>query len=328
MKILFITTVNPRCQGDLLEVSILHGMRELLGDDCVDYPRKRIMYHDFSVSPKDQLHGRGFTLLTTPIEDIPDVLRNISTGSNFDAVIYGDGHIYGEVANDSRINSLANGNYWVLDGHDLYGGAPIKIQHNGEEVIGVQFDRCFKRELVTGIDESRKIFPTGFGIPEERIRPISFEIKDQLYQKTVPDHAIFREIGDLGGGFSHHKFTDENEYYMDLSRSWFGLSSKKGGWDTLRHYEIIAAGALLLFRDYNQKPEYCSPMNLPAVSYSSPEELNSTMNNLVVDGKPTDEYIKLLDSQRKWLVDEATTKARAQYILNIIQNEKDTSHRH
>ena len=70
MKILFITTQNPTKQGDLLEISLLHGLRNLLGNDCVDYPRKKIMYHDFSDTPKDSLHGRGFSLLTTPIKDI------------------------------------------------------------------------------------------------------------------------------------------------------------------------------------------------------------------------------------------------------------------
>ena len=70
MRILFITTQNHTKQGDLLEVSLLNGLRNLLGDNCVDYPRKKIMYHDFSDTPKETLHGRGFSLLTTPIPDI------------------------------------------------------------------------------------------------------------------------------------------------------------------------------------------------------------------------------------------------------------------
>lgn len=37
------------------------------------------MYHDFSQSPKDQLHGRGFSLLTLPIQDVSnrDILIKI-----------------------------------------------------------------------------------------------------------------------------------------------------------------------------------------------------------------------------------------------------------
>jgi hypothetical protein len=328
MRILFIPTINPGPQGDLLEITILRGLREILGDDCVDYPRKKIMYHDFSESPKHLLHGRGFSLLTTPIADIPSHLRNLRSDSKFDAVIYGDGHIYGERVYIPEIDKLADGNTWVIDGHDLYGGAPVKIIHDGEEVIGNQYGRSFKRELLTGIDQDNKIYPTGFGIPESRILPIDLSQKDQLYQKTAPDHSVFRQISDLGGGFAHHKFTDEDEYYRDLSRSWFGLTCKKGGWDALRHYEIIAAGTLLLFRDYNEKPEHCAPAGIPTISYGSEQELNEIMSSFVVDNKPTEEYIRLLEGQRSWLLNHATTKARAQYIINVLQNEKNSNHRH
>ena len=70
MKVVFVTTVNPLVQGDLLELSILHGMRSVLGANCIDFPRKKIMYHDFSESPKNSLHGRGFSLLTSPLDDL------------------------------------------------------------------------------------------------------------------------------------------------------------------------------------------------------------------------------------------------------------------
>lgn len=326
MKILFVPTVNPRAQGDLLEMTILRGLREILGDDCVDYPKKKIMYHDFSESPKDQLHGRGFSLLWTPIEDIDHNLRSKIFESSFDAVIYGDGHIYGERVRIHELDKLANGNSWVIDGHDLYGGAPIKIRHDGEEVIGCQFSKSFKRELLGDPDEERKIYPTGFGVPTERILGIDLEIKDQLFQKTAPDHSLFRDIGDLGGGFAHHKFDREDEYYQDLSRSWFGLTSKKGGWDTLRHYEILAAGSLLLFRDLDQKPMHCSPQDIPAPSYSTPDELRSLTERLLPGGEPGDEYMDILAKQRKWLLENGTTRARANYIISKIQDEKNSGH--
>lgn len=314
MRILFITTQDPKKQGDLLEVSLLHGLRKVLGDDCVDYPRKKIMYHDFSDTPKETLHGRGFSLLTTPIEDVKD--RNIFN-QKFDYVIYGDGHMYGEVPDIDNVNQLSDGNVWIIDGHDLYGDAPRKIIYDGEEIIGTQFTNCFKRELIEEDDST--VFPTGFGIPEERIREINFSIKDQLYQKTAPSDSLFKKTNDMGGGFSHHIFTDEEEYYHDLSRSWFGLTCKKGGWDCLRHYEIIASGTLLLFRDYNKKPKLCSPQELPCFSYSSKKELEKLMSELVIDNKPTDIYLHMLEMQRKWLYDVGITTSRAKNILKILE---------
>ena len=282
MKILFFTTENKLYQGDLLENTILHGLRSCLGENCVDYPKKKVMYHDFSEVHKDNIHGRGFTLLTTPIKDILN--RNIF-----------EQH---------------------LDGHDLYGHAPNKIIFDNEEIIGTQFDNSFKREFTKS--SHKNVYPTGFGIPKERIRNLNIDCKNQLFQKTAPDYSLFKDIKDLGGGFKHHKFSIESEYYEDLSASWFGLTSKKGGWDCLRHYEIIAAGACLLFRDYDKKPPLCSPQNLPCFSYSSKEELDGIINRLVVNGKPTDEYVDMVNQQRKWLLEFATTEARAKYIINII----------
>ena len=313
MRLLFVPTIKPSAQNDFLEVSILHGLRSLLGKDCVDYPRKKIMYHDFSEIPKDQLHGQGFTLLTEPIQDMSEEERALK---NFDAVLYGCGHMYGE-GKVKEFSQLAKGNVWVLDGHDLYGDAPRKIRFNDEEIIGVQFRKSFKRELVEKVPD---VYPTGFGIPKHRIRPIDITKKDQLYQKTAPDNSLFKRAEDIGGGSAHHKFTVEEDYYNDLSRSWFGLTCKKGGWDCMRHYEIMAAGSVLLFRDYNLKPAACSPQIIPCLSYSTKEELHKIMNRLVVDNKPTEEYWFYLYKQREWLNNVGTTEARAREIIKVIEN--------
>jgi len=312
MRLLFVPTIKVEAQNDYLEVSILHGLRELMGNRCLDYPRKKIMYHDFSDIPKDQLHGKGFTLLTKPLHDLTEEERNLTS---YDAVLYGCGHMYGE-GTIEEFNEISTHNVWVLDGHDLFGDAPRKIKFNDQEVIGVQYRKCFKRELVEKVPD---VYPTGFGIPEYQIRPFDLTKKDQLYQKTAPDNSLFQTVQDLGGGFSHHKFTVEEEYYDDLSRSWFGLTCQKGGWDCMRHYEIMAAGSVLLFRDYNLKPATCSPQILPCLSYSTKEELDDIMNRLVVNNKPTDEYMFYLNKQREWLNNVGTTKARAREIIKIIE---------
>jgi len=311
MKVVFVTTINPSVQGDLLEISILNGMRSVLGANCIDFPRKKIMYHDFSDSPKNSLHGRGFSLLTTPLCDLTEEQRKIE---GITAIIYGSGHMYGE----NRIPELEEkcDNIWFLDGHDLYGNAPRKITHNNEEIIATQFERSFKRELVEkGLN---KVFPTGFGIPMERITQINLASKSQLFQKTAPDDSLFKTVKDFGGGFRHHIFNKEEDYYEDLSKSWFGLTCKKGGWDCLRHYEIIAAGSLLLFKDYDLKPKQCSPQDLPCISYSSQEQLEHIVSTLITDGQPTSHYIKLLLQQREWLFSTGNTQARALKILQTI----------
>ena len=38
-----------------------------------------------------------------------------------------------------------------------------------------------------------------------------------------------------------------------------------------------------------------------------------------MNGKPTDEYVDMVNQQRKWLLEFATTEARAKYIVETIR---------
>jgi len=58
MKVLFL---HSNCQ-DYLADGLFHGLRSLLGKDCVDVPRYDIMYAPLQESLKGQLRGNGFTL--------------------------------------------------------------------------------------------------------------------------------------------------------------------------------------------------------------------------------------------------------------------------
>lgn len=299
MKILYLTTVDPTKQGDYQEVMILNGLRSIIGDSCIDIPRKKVMYGDYSETIKETLHGSGFTLYTYPINDINNDLRN--NFDNIDFILYGVTNAYG-ITDYPELNNKCK-NIWYIDGHD----------HDY-----IQKKPCFKREM---FKEEDGVFPTGFGIPKEQIRHINFNNKSQLFQKTVPYHSIFKPATDLGTRF-HHIFKDENEYFNDMSISWFGLTSKKGGWDSLRHYEIIASGACLLFRDYDKKPPLCAPQNLPCFTYSSIDELDSLIKRLLINGYPTNEYIDMVYKQREWLYTYGTTEVRALDILKIMLENK------
>ena len=298
MKIIYITTEDPNSQGDYQEVSMLHGLREVLGDDCIDFPRKKIMYGDFSESPKNELHGWGFTLLTEPIQDIEN--RKLE---DIDFVLYGVTDAYG-VKNNPIIDRLAKHGVWYLDGHD----------HSN-----ITRTPCFKREL---FKEQENVFPTGFGIPEHRIMPLNFENKTQTIQKTAPPYACFgpQILGPTARQL--YVFNNEEDYYQDMNNSLFGLTCMKGGWDSLRHYEILASGACLLFRDYDRKPKLCAPQDLPCFSYNSMAELETLFARLAVDGKPTQEYIEMVCAQREWLWTHGTTKARAIKILEVLHESR------
>jgi len=305
MKIAYITTDDPKAQGDYQENVILHGLRMILRDNCIDYPRKKTMYGEFDECKKSDIHGWGFSIFHRPIPDIASDARN--NLEDIDFVIYGVTDAYG-VPDYPEINKLAKYGVVYIDGHDH---------------MRISKTPCFKREWSKEfIDGTDNVWPTGFGIPEHLVRPLDFEHKTQMIQITAPPYALF---GPQILGMEARKlyrFDNEEDYYDDMASSWFGLTCMKGGWDSMRHYEIMAAGALLLFRDYDKKPDGCSPNDLPCFSYSSKTELNSLMKILVVDGKPTGKYKDMLQKQRNWLLENGTTKARAQSVLSTLSKIK------
>jgi len=252
------------------------------------------MYGDFSETSRDELHGRGFTLYTKPIQDLNLDDRLLD---NVDIVLYGVTNAYG-VTDYLDVNSLST-KIWYIDGHD------------GPDI---QKTPCFKRELFNPVSN---VYPTGFGIPHYQIRPINLSGKTQLIQKTAPPESYFNPPLHGRGNYIYN-YTQEEEYYEDMRRSWFGLTCKKGGWDSLRHYEIMAAGSLLLFRDYDKKPLLCSPQKLPCFSYSSQEELLELMSSLVFNNKPTKSYTEMLFAQREWLLKFGTTESRATEIAKTL----------
>jgi hypothetical protein len=306
MNVYFFTTKDPSLQGDFQENCILIGLRKLLGEGLIDCPKKDVLYGNFNRSPKEKLHGGGFTLYTQPIEDIINKRDPLEITEN-DVIIYGVTDAYG-ITDYPEFNKLTP-NVWYLDGHDD---------------PNIRKTPCFKRELFNDVDG---VWPTGFGIPDWSIRPIDLTIKKKMVQLNAPDPDLMDKYGTIPKIHFHptlgkYIYSNEKDYYDDMAHSWFGITTKRGGWDSLRTYEIMAAGSLLIFKDYDKKPPLCSPQFLPCFSYSSIEELDDLMNRLVVNGKPTLEYLDMLVSQREWLYHNGTCFQRAWEILKTISLNK------
>ena len=88
-----------------------------------------------------------------------------------------------------------------------------------------------------------------FGIPLEKFRePWPKERRHHVFSSNLPG-------SDEGGSYEHNYITDSEEAYYNLnSAAWFAITHKRAGWDAMRHYEIIAAGALPYFLDLERCP--------------------------------------------------------------------------
>lgn len=269
MKILFATLQLPDNQisfgnkADYMSDLLFHGLRTIYGSDLTDYPKKDHMYNKYE--HVDQLWGHGFTyanLLTdNPQVDRSDIVWKIQ-GNVYDLIIISIHHTvqmsYGWCENIiSNIRNSTKSMIAVVDGHDLkeYNSNYLKYTN-----------KFFKRELY---DDVTELLPIHFAIPEEKIAiPIN---KTQNFANILPanGNSKYRRT---------HKYTTEQEYYHDYAKSKFALTCKKGGWDCLRHYEILANNCVPIFTDIEQCPVN-TLTNLPKTILSELKLQKLKLNN-------------------------------------------------
>lgn len=83
--------------------------------------------------------------------------------------------------------------------------------------------------------------------------PIGFSIHNTKIVNEVPDKT--KLVASLiPGNISTYIYHNEKDYYDDYKKSFFAITHKKGGWDCMRHYEILACGCIPLFTDLEQCP--------------------------------------------------------------------------
>jgi len=267
MRILFLTDDRE----DYLADSLLHGLRQLIGIELVDYPRKDILYKGHPDVPRSSIRGGGFTLYK--LLDEPEtstkrhqIWQQLETGL-FDAVIISN--IWRQWGLLLQWRSLLKQQSLILlDGDDderHYPTSGTRYRMFGigtglKNLLEQPSTRIFKREWTkqTRFNPKKiKVHETSFSIPEEKIISAIPE-----KQTMFPRHIVDREIAQHIGGITDYDFTQEDDYRKNLAESRFGITLRRGGWDCLRHYEIAAAGAIPCFRNLLKKPPQCAPHGL------------------------------------------------------------------
>lgn len=85
--------------------------------------------------------------------------------------------------------------------------------------------------------------------------PISYSIPESKIVNYIPDKT--KMVSDLiPGNKDTYIYNTEEDYYNEYKKSMFALTFKKGGWDCMRHYEILACGCIPFFPDINECPYY------------------------------------------------------------------------
>ena len=329
---------------DYLADSLLHGLISLGCHQVVDYPKKELLYAgSFTTENRSQLYGHGFTLYGLLPERQVDrtlIWKRLEAGK-FDLVVLGNiWRQFGLLP--QLLKSMRHGcpRLLLLDGDDdprLYPVSLARLKQHGLHIPGhlqalagrtryakreldlqqpqhwrelllparlrPQLRRLFRRELL-------KPEPCSFSIPAQWIRT-----PDPIRKtKLLPRHIVDVEVrsNHLDDSQSGYAFSCQQDYFNDLAQARFGITTKRAGWDCLRHYEIAAAGTVLCFRDLEKKPSHCAPHGLDAgncLVYTSAADLN-----LQIQTMGSDRYTNLLAASHAWVQQHTTVHAAARLL--------------
>lgn len=349
MKLLFLTTPEE----DYLQDQLLLGIRRKLGTDCVDHPKKDVLYQSAKIDANN-LYGRGFTIwkqLEDTDVDRTNVLERLEKGE-FDVVVFSSIHRQREVFNtfESRgLFSMGDIKFVFIDGEDyvpyrspperlFYRGwltlrkalarnlSPNKISDIGippyTKPIQPVFERAldyghyYKRELDSEIYRhyrSERIHPISFGIPKSKIRDKKPR-KTQRFPSQVQCEEAYKIPEIAENATREHLFSEEKDYYDDLASARFGITQMKGGWDCMRHYEIAANWTVPCFYELDQKPGLCAPHGLYDMQNCLIFTSASELAEKVEYVEKTGIYDSLQSNAVRW-VQENTAERRAEELI-------------
>lgn len=332
-RILYLTSPDE----DYLADALLHGLRTLIGPQVVDYPRCDFLDDDLPAGIRSRMHGKGFTLWGTRPKSEGDAIdrthvwQRVRSGEFSKVIFSAIWRQYGFFLHHRDI--LTPENTVLIDGEDHanifpYSAALLRRPETGALVGVHRRYEYFKRELCPQSARSTwfnavpermaaeiglppTVHPISFSIPEERIVPRVPEKRRLLFPHCVDPEAAAL-IPELS---TTPPFKDEGDYHRGLAESRFAVTTKRAGWDCLRHYEIAANGCVPCFRSLRKKAATSAPHGLNeanCLEYSSPSELVQKTASI-----SDVEYVKLVNGALGW-ARQNSTRARAAEFLGRI----------
>ena len=319
---------------DYLADTLLIGLKSIDETEVYEYPLNRFVYNDSDQKVLASSHGKGFTTacILDANEAKPVTLEEIGEIS-FDLTIFSAIHRQYSLIKTIR-SKLNSSDIVFIDGEDHPGIFPYlgKYWRNGSFWSLPKVHKkypYFKRELIEGEIlkyMNFKILPIyilNFLHIKPNIREINFSIPDDKIVAVLPQktklfgqHIVDPEIASAVSAQTGYVFKNESDYYQDLQSSMYGITTKRAGWDCLRHYEIAANGSLICFKDLLKKPLRCAPHGLVpgynCLSYSSWADLEQQISKLSVE-----KYRELQTNCWNWAKANTCRVVAEKFMLNF-----------
>jgi hypothetical protein len=153
------------------------------------------------------------------------------------------------------------------------------------------------------------------------IHPITFSIpKEKIITEKPKKTKMVSSL--IPGILSTYIYQNETDYYQEYQQSLFAITTKKAGWDCMRHYEIIANRCLPYFPNIEQCPVTTMAL-LPKELILQSNDLYHRYHTKQISDLTEEEWhtydelvLKFIDHMTTHL----TTQQMAQYIIDKSQH--------
>lgn len=296
MKILFVYNfIHPEYLADC----VYHG---LIDTGFEVYETSYPTYMMASHPDPHNLYGNGFTIFAKlkhepKVESSEDIIDKIKS-KFYDLIIYGCIYTHHWYAERQCLDYLEyvkdyypKNKVYFLDGSDDTKNFAYDYGINEYGII-------WKRELTDPSFGN----PISYAIPESQIDIFGKIKKENIFSPNLKKPMI-------GGGSDpvSYTFKDEDLYYMEYAKSYYGYTCKKIGWDCMRHYEILANRCIPSFPDLENCPS--------TIMSNFPKSIILEMNRYSLNEKIHLYYNEFCDYLIDYTKKNLTTKKLVQTML-------------
>lgn len=294
LKVLFI---NSFAQPDYLSNMLYIGLAERNDIELYTYAAPFHLINGIGWDDKFIVNSKwegvvkvpGFTVCGKvkrgPIIDYPEEIKIKILNKFYDKIIFSsvwkDRTFYDEV-----IKAYNKKDVIFIDGDD----------HELVLEFTVNRGQYFKREHYTDRSD---------------IKPIAMAVPDQVLLNYIPINKsqLFGCV--YPGKTETYIFKKEDTYFYDYFKSYYGVTFKKGGWDCLRHYEILANRCIPYFIDLDKCPKN--------TLFNWPKKLILKTNEYAKSCIIPLEYELLLEELYSYVKQNMTTSVLARYVIETAE---------